>query len=164
MLKATQMLVTLCWWQFLGIGDGISKLMSSFEYWCPTLMWKGYWWRKRPKPSPTSQTCPQPISSPTSVTNIDVDDGKAGDRGRNNLCTPFKHDIRCASLCGVKFVVTKERREKRAQRESCLKGVRSLQASLPDRTGPYLNGQSYHPAAWLMPYVGKNNLWVDDWE
>ena len=125
---------------------------------------KGYWWRKRPKPSPTSQTCPQPISSPTSVTNIDVDDGKAGDRGRNNLCTPFKHDIRCASLCGVKFVVTKERREKRAQRESCLKGVRSLQASLPDRTGPYLNGQSYHPAAWLMPYVGKNNLWVDDWE
>ena len=34
-----------------------------------------------------------------------------------NLCTPFKHDIRCASLCGVEFVVTKERREKRAQRE-----------------------------------------------
>ena len=43
-----------------------------------------------------------------------------------NLCTPFKHDIRCASLCGVEFVVTKERREKRAQRESCLKGVNSL--------------------------------------
>ena len=43
-----------------------------------------------------------------------------------NLCSPFKHDIRCASLCGVEFVVTKERREKRAQRESCLKGVRSL--------------------------------------
>ena len=45
----------------------------------------------------------------------------------NNLCTPFKHDIRCASLCGVEFVITKERRKKRAQRESCLKGVRSLQ-------------------------------------
>ena len=44
----------------------------------------------------------------------------------NNLCTPFKHDIRSASLCGVEFVVTKERREKRAQRESCLKGVWSL--------------------------------------
>ena len=43
-----------------------------------------------------------------------------------NLCTPFKHDIRCASLCDVEFVVTKERRGKRAQRESCLKGVRSL--------------------------------------
>ena len=43
-----------------------------------------------------------------------------------NLCTPFKHDIRCASLCGSEFVVTKERREKRAQRESCLKEVRSL--------------------------------------
>ena len=48
----------------------------------------------------------------------------------NNLCTPFKHDIRCASLRGVEFVVTKERREKRAQRESCLKGVRSLYVDL----------------------------------
>ena len=46
-----------------------------------------------------------------------------------NLCTPFKHDIRCASLCGVEFVITKERREKRAQRESCLKGVRALLAT-----------------------------------
>ena len=45
---------------------------------------------------------------------------------RNNLCTPFKHDIRCASLCGVEFVVTKKRTEKRAQRESCLKGVQRL--------------------------------------
>ena len=44
----------------------------------------------------------------------------------SNLCTPFKHDIRCTSLCGVEFVVTKERREKRAQRESCLKGVQRL--------------------------------------
>ena len=44
----------------------------------------------------------------------------------DNLCTPFKHDIRCASLCGVEFVVTKKRREKRAQRESCLKGVQRL--------------------------------------
>ena len=43
-----------------------------------------------------------------------------------NLCTPFKHDIHCASLCGVEFVVTKERREKRAQRESCFKGVQRL--------------------------------------
>ena len=47
-------------------------------------------------------------------------------RFTSNLCTPFKHDIRCASLCGVEFVVTKERREKRAQRESCLKGVQRL--------------------------------------
>jgi len=47
----------------------------------------------------------------------------------SNLCIPFKHDIRCASLCGVEFVVTKERMEKRAQRESCLKGVRSLDDS-----------------------------------
>ena len=31
-----------------------------------------------------------------------------------------------APLCGVEFVVTNEGREKRAQRESCLKGVRSL--------------------------------------
>ena len=41
-------------------------------------------------------------------------------------CTPFKHDIRSASLCGVEFVVTKERREKRAQRKSCLKGLQRL--------------------------------------
>ena len=34
--------------------------------------------------------------------------------------------ISAAPLCGVEFVVTKERREKRAQRESCLKGVWSL--------------------------------------
>ena len=45
---------------------------------------------------------------------------------KNNLCTPFKYDIRCASFCGVEFVVTKERREKRAQRESYLKGVQRL--------------------------------------
>ena len=47
----------------------------------------------------------------------------------NNLCTPIKHDIHCASLCGVEFLVTKERREKRAQRESCLKGVQRLNNS-----------------------------------
>ena len=44
-----------------------------------------------------------------------------------NLRTPFKYDIRGASLCGVEFVVTKERRENRAQRESYLKDVRTLQ-------------------------------------
>ena len=43
-----------------------------------------------------------------------------------NLYTPFKHDIRCASLCGVEFVVTKKKREKRAQRGSCLKGAQRL--------------------------------------
>ena len=46
-----------------------------------------------------------------------------------NLCTPFKYDIRCASLCGVDFVVTKKRREKRAQRKSYLKGVQRLQTT-----------------------------------
>ena len=29
-----------------------------------------------------------------------------------NLCNPFKHDLRCASLCGVEFVFKKDRREK----------------------------------------------------
>ena len=29
-----------------------------------------------------------------------------------NLCNPFKYDLRCASLCGVEFVFTNERREK----------------------------------------------------
>ena len=46
--------------------------------------------------------------------------------GTFNLCTPFKHNIHCASLCGVEFVVTKERREKRTQRESCLKRVQRV--------------------------------------
>ena len=55
----------------------------------------------------------------------------------NKLCTPFKHDIRCASLCGVEFVVTKERREKRAQRESCLKEVQRLH--VPSLNVPSLN-------------------------
>ena len=41
----------------------------------------------------------------------------------NNLCTPFKHDFRCSSLCGVDFVF---KREKRAQRRSCLKGSQRL--------------------------------------
>ena len=42
--------------------------------WCPTLMFKDRecWWQKLPKPSPTSQSCHQLISSPTSVPNIDV--------------------------------------------------------------------------------------------
>ena len=60
-----------------------------------------------------------------------------------NLCTPFKHDIRCASLCGV---VTKERREKRAQRESCLKGVQSLKSSLKvtfNTSGCFQNTYTY---------------------
>ena len=34
-----------CWWQFLGVGDGISILGTSF-----------WWRRKRQKPSPTSQS------------------------------------------------------------------------------------------------------------
>ena len=40
-------------------GDRISILMTSFGCWCPTLMlkYRGCWWRKRPKPSPTSQSC-----------------------------------------------------------------------------------------------------------
>ena len=54
--------------------DRILILVTSFGCWCPTSMLKdrGCWWRKRPKPSPTSQSCHQHISSPTSVTNIDV--------------------------------------------------------------------------------------------
>ena len=36
--RATYMLVTLCWWQFSGVGDRISILVTSFVCWCPTLM------------------------------------------------------------------------------------------------------------------------------
>jgi len=68
------MLVTLCWQQFLSIGDRISTVAKSFECWCstPMLKYRWCWWRKWPKPSPTSQSCRQHISSPTFVTNIDV--------------------------------------------------------------------------------------------
>ena len=61
-------LVTLSWWQFLNVSDGISILVTSFGYWFPTLKFKngGYWWQKRQKPSPTSQSCRQHISFPTS--------------------------------------------------------------------------------------------------
>ena len=68
------MLVTLSWWQFFDVSDIISILVTPFGCWCPTLMFKdrGSWWKKRIKLSPTSQSCPQHILSPTSVTNIDV--------------------------------------------------------------------------------------------
>ena len=61
------MLVTLSWWQFFNVSDGISILVTSFGCWYPTLMFKdrGCWWQKWPKPWPTSQSCPQHISSPT---------------------------------------------------------------------------------------------------
>ena len=31
---------------------------------------------------------------------------------KDNLCNPFKHDLRCASLYGVDFVFKNERRER----------------------------------------------------
>ena len=79
-------LVTLSWWQFLDDSDRISILVISFGYWCPALMFKdkGCWWQKRPKPSPTSQSCHQHISSPSSVSNIDVDSWKVGS-GKNEV-------------------------------------------------------------------------------
>ena len=43
-----------------------------------------------------------------------------------NLCYPFSPDVRCASLYGVEFVFTKERREKKAQRRSGLKRLKRL--------------------------------------
>ena len=43
-----------------------------------------------------------------------------------------------APLCGVEFVVTKDRREKRAQRESCLKGVRSLYVAKATFPNPFV--------------------------
>ena len=68
------MLMTLSWWQFLNVSDRISILATIFGCWCPTPMLKdrGCWWQKRPKPSPAYQKYRQHISSPASVTNIDV--------------------------------------------------------------------------------------------
>ena len=50
------------------------SIIKQKRAWCPTLMFKDRWcwWRKWPKPSPTSNSCLQQISSPTSVTNIGV--------------------------------------------------------------------------------------------
>ena len=52
----------------------ISILVTSYGCCCPTLMLKdrGCWWQNRPKLSPTSQSCPQLILSPTSVANVDL--------------------------------------------------------------------------------------------
>ena len=49
-------------------------MVTSFECWCPTLMLRdrGCWLPNSPKPSATSKNCHQHISSPTSITNIDV--------------------------------------------------------------------------------------------
>ena len=71
------MLVTLAWWQFLDVSDRTSILVTSFGCCCPPPLLKdrGCWWQKRPKLSPTSQSCRLHISSPTSVSNIDVANG-----------------------------------------------------------------------------------------
>ena len=40
-----------------------------------------------------------------------------------NLCDPCKHDLRCASLCGVEFLFTWESREKQGAAEVMFKRV-----------------------------------------
>ena len=54
--------------------------MLPTSCWCPTLMqkYRGFWWQKRSKSSPASQSYRQHIS-PTSVTNIDAAEAKAHD-------------------------------------------------------------------------------------
>ena len=86
------------------VGD-IDMLVKSLRCWWPSLR---CW-------SSKIERCLISVDAPYYIGNIWY-----------NLCTPFKHDIRRASLCGFEFVVTMERREKRAQRESCLKGVQRL--------------------------------------
>ena len=68
------MLATLSWCQFLDVSNRISILVTSLGCWCPTLILKDRvcWWQKQTKPSPTSQSYRQRISSPTSVTIVDV--------------------------------------------------------------------------------------------
>ena len=43
-----------------------------------------------------------------------------------NLCNPFKHDLRCASLCGVEFVFPKERRGKEGAAEVMFERVTEI--------------------------------------
>ena len=49
-------------------------MVTSFQCWCPKANVKdsGCWWPKWPKLSPTFYSCHQRISSPTSVTSINV--------------------------------------------------------------------------------------------
>ena len=58
------------------VSDRIAILVTSFGCWYiladRNVKNRGFWRQKRPKPSPTSQSCRQHISSPTSVTNIEV--------------------------------------------------------------------------------------------
>ena len=74
--RLMMMLVTSSsWW--IKVGDDFWTLVTESRCWCPTLPTSnvknsGCCWLKLAKPSPISYGCHQHISSPTSVTNIDV--------------------------------------------------------------------------------------------
>ena len=64
---------------FVAVSDWLSLLVTSFECWCPSVMWKDtykaagrYWWSKWQKPLLTSYCHHQHYSSPISVNNIYV--------------------------------------------------------------------------------------------
>ena len=66
--------------------SGCWRLYVGDSFWISVMEFR-YWWRKRPKSSPTPQSCRQHISSSTSVTNIDVAYGprRQSNRGQSTL-------------------------------------------------------------------------------
>ena len=79
----------IVWTGYIDVGGKFWMLVTEFRY-CPTLMIKdrGCWWQKWRKPSPIFQSCRQHITSPTSVTNIDVA-GWSSDKKRFWPCDIF---------------------------------------------------------------------------
>ena len=81
------MLVTLSWWQFLGVNDRISILVTSFGCWCSTLMlkYRGCWWQK----TAGTITNISKLSPTHFVTNIDVAGHRLWSKVRSRT---FDHD------------------------------------------------------------------------
>ena len=68
------------------------------------------------------------IRNSSYVTNITVDVFEIVDRNANNLCNPFKYDLRCALFSLLSFVKTNltPQGEREAKRRPYLKGLHRL--------------------------------------
>ena len=97
----------------------------------------------------------------------------------SNLCTPFKHDSRCALFSLLSFVTTNSTPQREAQRMSCLKGVQTLTVNIEinlirfyDYFWHQLVSSKWHSMAkmslsilvqpvWLYYFLGKVHLHAD---
>jgi len=66
------LIISQCCWPNFDIDDFFLMLVPDDNVKTDIIIDTGCWWRKRIKPSPTSQNCRQHISSQTTVTNINV--------------------------------------------------------------------------------------------